>query len=61
MSRQCPKCRKIIDFTAASCDGCQLSFFNTPSKPKDLTDICVRIAGAAFVATGLIVVILSRY
>jgi hypothetical protein len=61
VSKQCPQCRNIVDFKAASCDGCRLTFFHTPSKPKDLTDICVRIAGAAFVATGLIVAILSSH
>jgi hypothetical protein len=61
VSRQCPQCRRIMDFTVASCDGCQLSFFSTPSKPKDLTEICVKIAAAAFAASGLIVAILSRY
>jgi len=61
MSRQCPQCRKIVDFKAASCDGCRLSFFSTPAKRKDFTGICVRIAGAAFVATALIVAILSSH
>jgi hypothetical protein len=61
MSKQCPQCRTIVDFKAHSCNGCRLSFFNTPSKPKDFTYICVRIAGAAFVVTGLIVAILSSH
>jgi len=61
VSKLCPQCRKIVDFKAASCNGCRLSFFSTLSKRKDFTDICVRIAGAAFVATALIVAILSSH
>ena len=61
MRRQCPVCRKIIDFKAASCDGCHLSFFSTPAKPKDLTYICVRIAGATLVATVLLAATLLRH
>jgi len=50
MKRQCPQCRKTVDFTAAKCENCQMKFFETPEPPKDLADICIPIAGAVLVA-----------
>jgi hypothetical protein len=44
----CPQCRKVLDSTVPSCDGCDFIFFKKPSAPKDLTKLCVGIAGGAF-------------
>jgi hypothetical protein len=60
MRKQCPQCKKIMEIKVAICNGCRLSFFYTPSKPKDLTSLCVRIAAAAFVASGVVLAVLLR-
>jgi hypothetical protein len=57
MRKQCPQCRRIVDFTVASCDSCDLAFFEIRPTPKDLTDICVRIAGVVLIAAAVIVTI----
>jgi hypothetical protein len=57
MKKQCPKCRKIVDFAVSSCDGCQLAFFGTRPVPKDLTNICMTIGGVVFIAASVIVTI----
>ena len=50
MKRQCPGCRKTLDFTVAKCEHCQMTFFETAAPPKDLADICIPIAGAVSIA-----------
>lgn len=50
MKRQCPGCRKTIDFTAAKCENCQMTFFETAAPPQDLADICIPIAAAVLIA-----------
>ena len=50
MKRQCPQCRKTVDFTAATCENCQMKFFETAEPPKDLADLCIPIAGAVLIA-----------
>jgi hypothetical protein len=60
MRKQCPQCKEIMEIKVAICDGCRLSFFHTSSNPKDLTSLCVRIAAAAFVASGVVIAFLLR-
>ena len=50
MKRQCPQCRKTLDFTVAKCENCQMKFFETPEPPRDLADICIPIAGTVLIA-----------
>ena len=50
MKKQCPQCRKTIEFAAATCENCQMIFFKTPEQPKDLADICIPIAGVVLIA-----------
>jgi len=50
MKRVCPGCRKTIDFTAAKCENCRLTFFETPKPRKDLADVCIPIAGVVLIA-----------
>lgn len=58
MKKVCPQCRKIVDFTAASCENCRMSFRETPAPAKDFADICITIGGAVLIAAiGAIVTI----
>jgi hypothetical protein len=50
MKRLCPQCRKTVDFAAPTCENCQMRFFDTPDRPKDLFDLCIPIAGAVLIA-----------
>ena len=50
MKRQCPGCRKTIDFNVAKCEHCQMTFFATAEPPKDLADVCIPIAGVVLIA-----------
>ena len=50
MKRQCPGCRKTLDFTVAKCENCEMTFFETAAPPRDLADVCIPIAGAVLIA-----------
>ena len=61
MKRVCPGCRKIVEFNAASCENCQMTFFETPEPPQDLADVCIPIAGMVLiVAIGTFVTMVLR-
>ena len=47
MSRQCPSCRAIVDFSSSKCAGCGLKFF-TPGTRPSLSATCLRIGGWFF-------------
>ena len=49
MKRVCPGCRKIVDFHAASCENCQMKFFEKPEPTRDLADACIPIAGMVLI------------
>ena len=58
MKTVCPQCRKIVDFTAASCQNCRMSYIATQEPAKDFADICITIGGAVLIAAiGVIVTI----
>jgi hypothetical protein len=61
MKKLCPQCRKIVDFTAASCDGCHYAFVKTRSAPKHLAGICLRIGGLALIASVIVLTIVLHH
>ena len=61
MKKLCPQCRKIVDFTAASCDGCYYAFVKIRAVPKTLAGICLRIGGLVFVASMIVLTIVLHH
>ena len=56
MSRQCPSCRTIVDFSSAKCTECGLKFFSPAGRRSSFSATCLRIGSWA---VGMAVVTLA--